>query len=265
MSPPAKDMTGLVFHRLTVVGRLGTSGREPLWDVLCECGTRSATTSSRLRGGITKSCGCLKRETAGASKVTHGATRGGATKEYATWARIITRCTNPNIRNWNRYGGRGISVCERWRSSFEAFLADMGPSPSRRHSIDRYPNNDGNYEPGNCRWATAEQQARNTSAARILVIDGRALSVVEWAESEGCTVSPSAIYSRLSKDWPPRAAVFAPLSEVAPSAKLTAVAAMKIRERALAGERGKDLAAEFGISPMAVSDIKRGVTWRREA
>jgi hypothetical protein len=83
------------------------------------------------------------------------------TPEYQTWANIIKRCTNPKTPNYRYYGGRGIAICSRWRDSFQAFLADMGRRPSPRHSIDRYPNNDGHYEPGNCRWATAKEQRQN--------------------------------------------------------------------------------------------------------
>jgi hypothetical protein len=93
--------------------------------------------------------------------IRHGDSRAaGSTSEYASWERIIQRSTNPRMHNWKYYGGRGITVCDRWRNSFENFLADMGRKPSPRLSIDRI-NNDGNYEPGNCRWATQKEQIAN--------------------------------------------------------------------------------------------------------
>jgi NUMOD3 motif len=100
------------------------------------------------------------RRTARARK--HGHARKGKTSlEYNSWAAMIQRCTNPKTKNWASYGGRGITICDRWRTSSEAFLADMGPKPSPKHSLDRWPDNAGNYEPGNCRWATGTEQRLN--------------------------------------------------------------------------------------------------------
>jgi hypothetical protein len=104
--------------------------------------------------------------------------------EYRVWTSMIQRCTNPARGRYSRYGGRGITVCEPWRDSFEAFLADMGKRPSADHSLDRI-DNDGNYEPGNCRWATRSEQARNTCRVRTLEIDGVSRPMVEWAELAG--------------------------------------------------------------------------------
>lgn len=104
------------------------------------------------------------------------------------------RCTDPSASGYRYYGGRGITVCGRWRESFDAFLADMGPRPSPKHSIDRV-NNNGNYEPGNCRWATAHEQHLNTSRKVIPALRGESLSVAEWAARIG--ISPSAIHRRL--------------------------------------------------------------------
>jgi hypothetical protein len=112
---------------------------------------------------------------------------------------MIDRCNNPNHRHWHRYGGRGISVCGRWRNSFQDFIADMGPRPSLKHSIDRFPNKDGNYEPGNCRWATQTQQMRNASINRMIVYQGETLCLAEWAERLG--MNKMTLQGRLDTGW----------------------------------------------------------------
>ena len=99
--------------------------------------------------------------------------------EYSVWVSMRSRCQTSNPY----YGGRGIVVCERWRNSFADFLADMGPRPSAAHSIDRYPNNDGNYEPGNCRWATKNQQARNTRRTKLITVGDKSMTLGEWREN----------------------------------------------------------------------------------
>jgi hypothetical protein len=122
----------------------------------CDCGVTKEVSADAIRAGRQRSCGC--------ARTVHGMS---GTPEYRTWANLIDRCTNPCSKSYDRYGGRGIRVCDRWRASFEAFLADVGPRPSAKHSIDRYPDNDGHYEPGNVRWATRTEQQRNTSRARL--------------------------------------------------------------------------------------------------
>jgi hypothetical protein len=107
----------------------------------------------------------MQRQRASAANRTHGLSD---TTEYHTWERIKNRCLNKNSPDYADWGGRGIMICERWAHNFEAFLADVGKRPSSKHSIDRYPDNDGNYEPGNCRWATPKQQANNRRRARIV-------------------------------------------------------------------------------------------------
>ena len=108
-----------------------------------------------VRNGWSKSCGCYQHEV----QTKHGMWK---STEYRVWAGMKQRCHNPACKHFLRYGGRGISVCQRWRDSFQDFLADVGRRPSMRHSLDRWPNNDGNYEPGNTRWATREEQRANT-------------------------------------------------------------------------------------------------------
>lgn len=119
-----------------------------------------------LRSGHTQSCGCYFLEVCHERNLTHGATREGRfSPEYQSWVGMIARCENPRKQHWAHYGGRGIRVCARWRKSFEAFFADMGRKPAPNHSIDRI-DVDGNYEPGNCRWATQAEQIKNRRPRR---------------------------------------------------------------------------------------------------
>lgn len=155
------DVVGQQFGRLTV--REILTGSQCVCD--CTCGiTGFVTESYSVRKGLTKSCGCLKAEkmASGSCNLSHGdSKRGGWAPEYRAWVNMITRCHNPNATRYKDWGGRGIGVCNEWRESYVAFLAYVGRRPSPRHSLDRYPNVNGNYEPGNVRWATRIEQARN--------------------------------------------------------------------------------------------------------
>jgi hypothetical protein len=124
---------------------------------------------------------------------------------YVSWQRMIQRCTNPSVNCYPEYGGAGIKVCARWLTSFAAFLEDMGPRPSKDHSLDRYPNQSGNYEPGNCRWATLAEQHRNKKSNRRVTFRGETKCVTEWAEITG--LSRTAIARRLSRGWPVESAL----------------------------------------------------------
>lgn len=154
------DLVGQTFARLRVLKRLRSSpdGRTR-FAALCQCGKVIAASGKDIRTGHTRSCGCLQQENRLTCRRTHGETRPG-TSEFGIWKTMIQRCENPAVEGYRNYGARGIKVCERWRNSYQAFLADMGRRPSRRHSIDRIEN-DGNYEPGNCRWATRFLQNTN--------------------------------------------------------------------------------------------------------
>lgn len=161
-----KDMTGARFGNLVALSYHGYRLGGGAWLCQCDCGQRKAINGASLRLGKSKSCGCTKGKRIAAAIVRHGHARNGlVTRGHAIWRGMITRCTNPKRLQWEDYGGRGISVCERWMT-FENFLADMGPAPPG-FSIDRYPNKDGNYEPGNCRWADSKTQANNRRKRRF--------------------------------------------------------------------------------------------------
>lgn len=185
-----QDLTGQRFGRLTVlkVARRHTypSGQSRLvWRCACSCGNTTEVISSDLRSGHTRSCGCLLQETVKTVNLVHGASRRGHrySREYRSWEAAKRRCFNPNDPKFAAYGGRGITMCERWRDDFEAFLADMGACP-KGYTLDRIDVN-GNYEPGNCRWATPKQQARNTRSNVMVSFQGRQMVASELAELLG--------------------------------------------------------------------------------
>lgn len=180
--PAFIDITGAVFNRWTVLGYAGKG--TGLWNVRCECGTIAAVNASNLKRGATKSCGCLRRETSQVTATKHGALAGGcSSKTYSIWKAMKKRCSNTNTADYHRYGGRGIKVCDRWLSAFENFLADMGECP-KDFTIDRI-NNDGDYEPGNCRWASRKEQSMNKPDLVWLDYKGSKITLSDFARSIG--------------------------------------------------------------------------------
>lgn len=158
-----QDIKGMVFGRLTVVELDNVTLGVSYWRCSCVCGNVKTVSKHSLLKGHTQSCGCLKRERISQRKLKHGmsgrGSHGPSSRTYRIWLAMRTRCNNPNIPNYHNYGGRGIKVCPEW-DDFCTFLRDMGECPPGK-SIDRFPDNDGNYEPGNCRWATAFEQRMN--------------------------------------------------------------------------------------------------------
>lgn len=156
------DLSGKHFGRLKVIGRAGSAFGEATWLCDCDCGQQTEARGYYLRTGQTQSCGCLHSEIASGTFTYLNRTHGkDNTPEHVSWEQMKQRCNNPKHHAWEYYGGRGITVCASWQDSFETFLHDMGPRPANT-SLDRI-DPDGNYEPGNCRWADARTQRHNRS------------------------------------------------------------------------------------------------------
>lgn len=179
------------YGRLTTISKVSLKGPAK-WLCACDCGVFSKVWASNLVSNHTTSCGCASLERA----ITHGQSK---TPEYKAWMNMWSRCTNPKTRYWHRYGGRGISVCSKW-TSFEAFFEDMGARPisCERISVDRI-NCDGDYEPGNCRWATQKTQARNTSVNVMVCVGGKSMTLAEAVETTN--IKYNTVLYRLKRGW----------------------------------------------------------------
>lgn len=203
---PRIEMSGVKFNGIEVLRADNTSkSKTTKWICRCHCGAEFSARGSNIRSHKVKSCGCIM------PNITHGhSKRGKLTPEYKSWAKMISRCTNPKNNRYGRYGGRGIKVCARWIGSFSKFIADMGPKPSPSHSIDRI-NNNGDYTPSNCRWATAKEQAANKSNSRLLTIDGETKTLAEF--SRKFNLLPDTISARLARGESVRAALTTPVKQ----------------------------------------------------
>lgn len=199
------NRTGHVYGRLTVLHYIGSLKKRTQWKCQCECGKILAVEAQSLSNGQTQSCGCYRREVTIKRETTHGLS---GTAIYNLWNCIIRRCLNPSSHAFDRYGGRGITICERWLR-FEDFYFDMGNRPPGR-SIDRI-DNDGGYwcgkcddctgqnHPPNCRWATNKEQGNNRRKLRLLTYENETLTMTHWAERTGLSVLT--IFKRLKRGW----------------------------------------------------------------
>jgi len=201
-------LEGRQFAKLTVVDRHGsTTIGTATWNCVCECGNKTIAEGGNLRFGRTKSCGCLRSESLKKNRrdwlnVKHG---DNGSAEHTLWMAMLARCAGTHPR----YGGRGITVSEAWRTSYATFLADMGRRPSPELTIERVNNNKG-YSKDNCVWATRSVQARNTRRNHLVTALGKTQCIVEWAEETG--IPATAIKSRLNKlGWSEERSVTQPL------------------------------------------------------
>lgn len=204
------NLVGKRFGRLLVIADAGYhvkagGQRTSKWLCQCDCGKETFVVGYKIRNGLTKSCGCIKKEkmSAGLNR-SHGMTN---SPEYETWCSMIKRCQNENDSNYHRYGGRGISVCKEWLS-FDNFLSDMGSRPTNT-SIDRIDVN-GNYEPSNCRWSTQKEQGNNRRNNRLINFNGQEKTLSEWACQTGIGVRT--LWYRLNSGWSIDIALTAPVN-----------------------------------------------------
>lgn len=204
MGPKAENLEGLTFGKLTALTYVKRPNGGANWLCSCSCGGQKVVRAKFLKSGSVRSCGCLHAE----SVVTHGDSN---SSEYRTWDAMKRRCYQPKTKHFEHYGGRGITVCDRWRDSYSNFLADMGRRPSKRHSLDRI-DNDGNYELSNCRWTLQKIQIRNRSNAVTFLWNGKRYSQKELSDISG--VPFGTLRSRIARGWPLEKAMLTPVNSL---------------------------------------------------
>lgn len=207
-----QNLNGLRFGRLIVKEfagkRIGKRGEAYyLWNCLCDCGEKSIVYAGSLNSGNTKSCGCLRGELSSTRQTIHGLSQ---TPEYEVWSNMKRRCQEESNKAWKDYGGRGITVCDRWMD-FTLFYSDIGPRPTPKHTLGRI-NNGAGYSPSNCRWETKTAQNNNTRSNRFLTFGGKTMTVSEWGRHVG--VSSGLIFCRLRLGWSDERAVLTPVKVI---------------------------------------------------
>ena len=200
------DLTGHKYGKLTVVSFSHKDQRnQHCWLCVCECGKTTAPCANSLRRGTTKSCGC------GRGSLAHGhSRRRQISPEFRSWLAMRGRCNKPKNNEYARYGGRGVTVCDRWQNSFESFIEDMGVKPTPKHSIERVDGN-GNYDPENCRWVTPTAQARNRRSNVVVEWNGERKILIEWSEQVG--IKYATLRRRIVElGWPINEAMTSPVT-----------------------------------------------------
>lgn len=195
MPPRKHEAQGQRFGRWIALSEAPARGKSRLWNCLCDCGTKKEVWMESLISGKSTSCGCFQQEQVIRTHTRHAMSK---SPEFRAWAKMLDRCHNPRNESYRHYGGRGISVCSEWAESFDAFFESMGTRPTSKHSIERRDNN-GNYEPSNCFWATRLEQARNTSRTRMIEAFGERKLLSEWSYFTG--LPETTIRSRLRRGW----------------------------------------------------------------
>lgn len=198
-------MLHLRFGRLLVVGQVD----DVTFLATCDCGNSIICLGRNLRSTSVSSCGCLRKEMLRLGPIAARKHGMHLSRTYCSWQHIKRRCNNRAAREYPHYGGRGIAVCSRWMNSFENFLEDMGEVPPDM-SIDRI-NNDGNYEPSNCRWATPRQQALNKRSNCVLTFKGKTMTVTEWADKLGMIAH--SLQNRIGRGWSTERALTTPVNQ----------------------------------------------------
>lgn len=206
-----KNLSGHKFNSLHVLKRIENKGKCVQWLCRCECGNKTITTTTHLITGHTKSCGCLKIATVVTRSFKHGhKTRANTSREYQSWSGAKARCFRTSHRRYKDWGGRGITMCPDWANSFDAFFTYMGPCPAGK-SLDRFPNNNGNYEPGNVRWASPTEQTNNQRPRKrgyhrriggrhFIEYAGQRLTIGQWAQRLG--IPYGRLQTRIFRKWP---------------------------------------------------------------
>lgn len=201
VSAAYEPLIGKKFNRLLVIG-ISETGKHLKLLCQCDCGVTKSFPGFAVKTGYSKSCGCLRVEGLVKRCTTHGKT---GTKIYNTWLNMKARCEDEANHRYHQYGGRGIRICERWSKSSVRFIEDMGEPPTSKHSIDRI-DNDADYSPENCRWATNREQCAHKRNSRFLTFNGKTQIVSRWAEELG--VNASTLFHRLAKGFPVEKVLF---------------------------------------------------------
>ena len=199
MGRKALDLISKKYGRLTVIERVGSNKySKPMYRCLCDCGKESIVMGNLLPNGYVKSCGCLREDNRRLSRYSHGQTGSDTTPEYRAWHSMKYRCSSPTAQNYENYGGRGIKVCDSWVESFDNFFNDMGRRPSDLHSIDRI-DNDGDYCPENCRWATKAEQSMNIRTNKWVIYEGQKMILAELGRKLGMHPNKAVRYAANGK------------------------------------------------------------------